>query len=188
MLSLACSAMAQLAVQWLLSAQLILDLAAVAGSLVASLEVVIGIMELVGSLGLPVIETSLLLLLFLLGSHGGVCASGYGSSLVGAVWCHRGGEGAGGNVQVLGGSAVAVAEDSVAGGLAEGSNGTRDVCCRGEGLDGESESTGSVGVLVTEGDSAKQDWSCPRERTEAGHIVGCSMCRNAAVTTSHAME
>lgn len=145
-------------------------------------------MEPVGSLGLPVVETGLLLLLLLFGSHGGVCASGYGSSLVGAVWCHRGGEGAGGNVRVLGRGAVAVAEDSVAGGLAEGSNGTRDVCCRCEGLDGESESTGSVGVLVTEGDSAKQDWSCPREGEEAGHIVGCGMCRNAAGTTSQAME
>lgn len=137
MLGLACSAVAQLAVQWLLSAKLVFDLAAVACGLVASFEAIIGVVKLVRSPGLPVVKTSLLLLLFLLGSHGGVCASGYGSSLVGAVWCHRGGEGAGGNVQVLGGSAVAVAEDSVAGGLAECSNGMRGVCCRCESLDGE---------------------------------------------------
>jgi hypothetical protein len=180
--------MAQLAVQWLLSAQLVLDLAAVAGSLIASLEAIIGVVELVRSLGLPVIKTGLLFLLLLFGSHGGVCASGYSSSLVGAVWCHWSGEGAGGNVQVLGGSAVAVAEDGVAGRLAEGGDCTRGVCCGCKSLDGEAESTGSVGVLVTEGDSAKQDWSCPREGTEAGHIVRCGMCRNAAVTTSHAME
>jgi hypothetical protein len=43
-------------------------------------------------------------------------------------------------------------------------------------LDGEAESTGSVGVLMAEGDSAKQDWSCPREGTEAGHIIGCVVC------------
>jgi hypothetical protein len=106
--------MAQLAVQWLLSAKLVLDLAAVAGSLVASLEVLVGVMELVGSLGLPVVKTGLLLLLLLFGSHGGVCAGGCSSSLVGAVWCYGSGEGTGRNACVLGGSAVAVAEDSTA--------------------------------------------------------------------------
>lgn len=148
----------------------------------------IGLMKLVGSPSLPVVKTSLLLLLLLFGRHGGVCAGGCISSLVGAVRCHWSGEGAGRNVQVLGGSAVAVAEDGAAGRLAERSDGTRGVGCGCKSLDGEAESTGSVGVLMAEGDSAKQDWSCPRERTEAGHIIGCGMCRNdAAVTTSHAM-
>ena len=102
MLSLASGAVAQLAVQWLLSAKLVLDLAAVASSFVAGLEVLVGFVELVGSLGLPVVETGLLLLLLLFGSHGGVCASGYSSSLVGAIWCHWSGECAGRNVQILG--------------------------------------------------------------------------------------
>jgi hypothetical protein len=112
MLGLASGAVAQLAVQWLLSAELVLDLAAVAGGLVAGLKVLVGVVELVRSLGLPVVETGLLLLLLLFGSHGGVCAGGSGSSLVGAVWCYWSGEGAGRNVKILGGSAVAVAEDS----------------------------------------------------------------------------
>jgi hypothetical protein len=138
MLCLAGSAMAQLAVQWLLSAQLVLDLAAVAGSLVASLKVLIRLVELVGSLGLPVSETSLLLLLLFFRSHfGSVCAGGYSSGLVGAVWCHWSGECAGRNVQVLGGSAVAVAEDSTAGRLAKRGDGTWRVCCRCKGLDGK---------------------------------------------------
>jgi hypothetical protein len=89
MLGLAGGAVAQLAVQWLFSAQLVLDLAAVACSLVASLEVLIGVVELVRSLSLPVVETGLLLLLLLFGRHfGGECASGCCSSLVGAVWCY----------------------------------------------------------------------------------------------------
>jgi hypothetical protein len=137
MLSLTSGAMAQLAVQWLLSAELVLNLAAVAGSLVASLEVFVGFVELVRSLGLPVVKTGPLLLLLLFGSHGGVCASGCGCSLVGAVWCHRSGEGVGRNVQVLGGSAVAVAENGAAGRLAERGDGTRGVCCGRESLDGE---------------------------------------------------
>jgi hypothetical protein len=88
-LSLAGGAMAQLAVQWLFSAQLVLDLAAVAGSLVASLEVLIGFMDLVRSLGLPVVKTSLILLLLLFGRHfGGVCAGGCCGGLVGTVWCY----------------------------------------------------------------------------------------------------
>ena len=110
MLSLASSAVAELAVQWLLSAELVLDLAAVAGSLVASLEVLVRIVHLVRSLGLPVVDTgAMLLLLLLFGRHGGVCAGGCSSSLVGAVWSYWSGEGAGRNVGVLGGSAVAVA-------------------------------------------------------------------------------
>jgi len=88
MLGLASSAMAQLAVQWLCSAKLVLDLATMASSLVASLKVVVGVVELVGRLGLPVVETGLLLLLLLFGGHGGVCASGCSGSLVGAVWCY----------------------------------------------------------------------------------------------------
>jgi hypothetical protein len=89
MLSLASGAMAELAVQWLFSAQLVLDLTAVAGSLVASLEVLIGVVELVGCLGLPVVETGLLLLLLFFGRHlSGVCAGGCCSSLVGAIWCY----------------------------------------------------------------------------------------------------
>ena len=108
MLGLASGAVAQLAVQGLLSAELVLDLAAVAGSLVASLEVLIGVVELVGSLGLPVVETGLLFLLLLFGSHGGVSAGGCGSGLVGAVWCYGSRECAGRNVCVFGGSAVAV--------------------------------------------------------------------------------
>ena len=137
MLSLASSAVAQLAVQWLFSTQLVLDLAAVAGSLVASFEAVVGFVELVRSFGLPVVETSLLLLLPLFGSHGGVCASGCSGSLVGAVRCYWSGEGAGGNVCVLGRSGVAVVEDSVAGRLAKCRDGTWSVCCGCKGLDGE---------------------------------------------------
>ena len=137
MLGLASGAMAQLAVQWLFSAKLVLDLAAVASSLVARLEVLVGFVELVGSLGLPVVKTGLLLLLLLFGSHGGVCAGGYCSSLVGAVWGYWSGEGAGRNVGVLGGSAITVAEDSTAGRLAKVGDGSWDVCCGCEGLDSE---------------------------------------------------
>ena len=129
--------MAQLAIQWLFSAQLVLDLAAVAGSLVASLKVLIRFVELVGSLGLPVIKTSLLLLLLLLRGHGGVCAGGCCGSLVGAVRCHWSRECTGRDVQVFGGSTVAVAEDSAAGRLAKGGDGTWGVCCRCKSLDGE---------------------------------------------------
>ena len=130
MLCLAGCAMAQLAVQWLLSAQLVLDFAAVAGSLVASLKVLIGIVELVGSLGFPIIKTSLLLLLLFFGSHfGSVCAGGYSSGLVGAVRCYWSGECARRNVQVFGGSAVAVAEDGAAGRLAKRGDGAWGVCC-----------------------------------------------------------
>jgi hypothetical protein len=121
---------AQLAVQWLLSAKLVLYLAAVAGSFIASLEMLVRFVELVGSLGLPISKTGLLLLLLFFGSHfGGVCAGGYGSGFVGTVWCHWSGERASRNVQVLGGSAVAVAEDGAAGRLAERGDGTWGVCC-----------------------------------------------------------
>lgn len=129
MLGLAGGAMAQLAVQWLFSAQLVLDLAAVAGSLVASLEVLIGLVKLVRSLGLPVVKAGLLLLLLLFGRHGGVCAGGCCSSFVGAIWCYWCGKGAGRIAGVLGGSVEAVAEDSAAGRLAESSDSARGVGC-----------------------------------------------------------
>jgi hypothetical protein len=138
MLGLAGGAVAQLAVQWLFSAQLVLDLAAVACSLVASLEVLIGVVELVRSLSLPVVETGLLLLLLLFGRHfGGECAGGCCSSLVGAVWCYGSRESAGWGVEVLGGSAVAVAKNGAAGRLAEGCDCSRNVGGRCESLDGE---------------------------------------------------
>jgi hypothetical protein len=91
MLSLASSAVAQFAVERLLSADLILDFAAVASCLVAGFEVLVGVMEAVGSLGLPVVETGRVFLRLLFGAHlGGVCAGCGGGGLVGAVgghWC-----------------------------------------------------------------------------------------------------
>jgi len=55
MLSLASGAVAQFAVQRLFSAQLILDFAAVASCFIAGFKVLIGVVKLVGSLGLPVV-------------------------------------------------------------------------------------------------------------------------------------
>lgn len=184
MLGLACSAVAQLAIQWLLSAELVLDFAAVACGFVAGLEVLIGFVNLVGSLGLPVIEASLGLLGLLFGRHlCGVGASGCCSGLVGAVWCYWSGEGAGGGVRVLGGGAVAVAEDGAACSLAERGNRTRNVGGGCESLDGEAEGFGSVDGRVVESCSAKQDWCCPREGAKAGHIMG-GLVYAAVVTTS----
>jgi len=62
MLSLASGAVAQLGVKRLLSAQLVLDLAAVAAGLVSSLEVLVGLVDLVGSTLLPVLDGLLRLL------------------------------------------------------------------------------------------------------------------------------
>jgi len=62
MLSLASGAVAQLGVKRLLSAQLVLDLAAVAAGLVSSLEVLVGLMDLVGSTLLPILDGLLRLL------------------------------------------------------------------------------------------------------------------------------
>lgn len=62
MLGLASGAMAQLGVKRLLSAQLVLDLAAVAAGLVSSLEVLVGLVDLVGSTLLPVLDRLLGLL------------------------------------------------------------------------------------------------------------------------------
>lgn len=53
MLCLAGCAMAELAVQWLLTTQLVLDLAAVAACFVSSLEVVVRIVNLVWCSLLP---------------------------------------------------------------------------------------------------------------------------------------
>jgi hypothetical protein len=70
-LSLASSAMAQLGVKRLLSAQLVLDLAAVAAGLVSSLEVLVGLVDLVRSTLLPILDRLLgLLALCFLGIHG----------------------------------------------------------------------------------------------------------------------
>jgi hypothetical protein len=38
-------------------------------------------------------------------------------------------------------------------------------------LDGEAQGFGSVDCWMMEGDSAKQNWCCPREGAEAGHIM-----------------
>lgn len=55
MLSLARRAMAQFAIQWLCSAELVLDLAAMAAGLVSSLEVLIGLMHAVWRPCLPLV-------------------------------------------------------------------------------------------------------------------------------------
>lgn len=71
MLSLASGAMAQLGVKRLLSAQLVLDLAAVAAGLVSGLEALIGLVDLVGSTLLPILDRLLrLLALGFTGIHG----------------------------------------------------------------------------------------------------------------------
>jgi hypothetical protein len=63
--------MAQLGVKRLLSAQLVLNLAAVAAGLVSSLEVLVGLVNLVGSTLLPILDRLLgLLALCFLGIHG----------------------------------------------------------------------------------------------------------------------
>jgi hypothetical protein len=108
-LSLASGAMAQLAVQRLFPAQLILDFATVASSLVASLEVLVRLVELVRRLGLPVVQTRLLLLLVLFGRHRCVTSRGSSGRLVGAVWRNWSRESSGGDVCVLGRGAIAVA-------------------------------------------------------------------------------
>ena len=61
-LSLASSAVTELGVKRLLSAQLVLDLAAVAAGLVSSLEVLVGLVDLVGSTLLPILNRLLRLL------------------------------------------------------------------------------------------------------------------------------
>lgn len=61
-LGLAGGAVAQLGVERLLSAQLVLDLAAVAAGLVSSLEILIGLVDLVWSTLLPVLNRLLRLL------------------------------------------------------------------------------------------------------------------------------
>lgn len=61
-LSLASGAVAQLGVERLLSAQLVLDLAAVAAGLVSGLEVLIGLVDLVRCTLLPVLDWLLRLL------------------------------------------------------------------------------------------------------------------------------
>ena len=43
-------------------------------------------------------------------------------------------------------------------------------------MDGKAKSFGAVGGRVVESYSAKQDWSCPREGAEAGHIMGGMLC------------
>jgi hypothetical protein len=63
--------MAQLGVKRLLSAQLVLDFAAVAAGLVSSLEVLVGLVDLVGSTLLPILDRLLgLLALGFTGIHG----------------------------------------------------------------------------------------------------------------------
>lgn len=57
MLRLACGAMAKLAVQRLISTQLILDPSTVTGSLVPDLEIIILVMHAVGRAELPVVDT-----------------------------------------------------------------------------------------------------------------------------------
>jgi len=70
-LGLASSAMAQLGVKRLLSAQLVLDLATVAAGLVSSLEVLVGLVDLVRSTLLPILDWLLgLLALCFAGIHG----------------------------------------------------------------------------------------------------------------------
>lgn len=106
-LCLTCRAVAELAVQWLLSAQLVLYLTAMAGSVVAGVEAVVLLVHLVRRAELPVIEALLALLVDLVGIHfrvrgscGGVggSGSGGGDGFVGTVGCLRRGEGAGGDV------------------------------------------------------------------------------------------
>jgi hypothetical protein len=91
MLSLASGAMAQFAVQRLLSANLVLDFATVARCLVAGFEVLVGVVEAVRGLSLPVVEAGRVLLCLLVGAHlGGVCAGSCGGRLVrtvGGHWC-----------------------------------------------------------------------------------------------------
>lgn len=69
MLRLASRAVAQLAIQRLFATQLVLNLAAVACSLVASLEVVVLIVHLVRRAELPVVQTLLALLVDLVRIH-----------------------------------------------------------------------------------------------------------------------
>ena len=69
MLGLTGGAMAQLRIERLLSAQLILDLAAVAAGLVPGLEAVVGVMDPVGCSLLPVLNGLLVLALCLAGIH-----------------------------------------------------------------------------------------------------------------------
>jgi hypothetical protein len=70
-LGLASGAMAQLRVKRLLSAQLVLDLAAVAAGLISGLEVLVGLVDLVGSTLLPILDGLLgLLASCFLGIHG----------------------------------------------------------------------------------------------------------------------
>lgn len=89
MLGLASGAVAQFAVQRLLSANLILDFAAVASCLVAGFEVLIGVVEAVRGLCLPVVEAGRVLLRLLFGAHlGGVCAGCCGGSFVRTVGGH----------------------------------------------------------------------------------------------------
>jgi len=76
MLSLASGAVAQLAVQRLFSTQLVLDFATVAGCLVAGFEMLVGLVKLVRSLGLPVIKTGGVLLRLLVGVHAGDVCTG----------------------------------------------------------------------------------------------------------------
>jgi len=58
MLRLASGAMAQLAVQRLLTAQLVVHLATMAAGLIADLEVLIRLMDLVRRLRLPLVDAS----------------------------------------------------------------------------------------------------------------------------------
>lgn len=89
MLGLASGAVAQFAVQRLLSANLILDFAAVASRLVAGFEVLVGVVEAVRGLCLPVVEAGRVLLRLLFGAHlGGVCAGCCGGSFVRTVGGH----------------------------------------------------------------------------------------------------
>jgi hypothetical protein len=90
MLSLASGAVAQFAVERLLSADLVLDFATVAGCLVAGFKVLVGVVKTVGCFSFPVIDTGGVLLGFLLGAHlGGVCAGCCGGGLVGTVRSYR---------------------------------------------------------------------------------------------------
>lgn len=70
-LCLASRAMAQLAVQWLLSAELVLDFTTVASGVVAGFEVFIGLVHLVWWAELPIVQSFRALLLNLVGIHGG---------------------------------------------------------------------------------------------------------------------
>jgi hypothetical protein len=89
MLGLASGAVAQFAVQRLLSANLILDFATVASRLVAGFEVLIGVVEAVRGFCLPVVEAGRVLLRLLFGAHlGGVCAGCCGGSFVRTVGGH----------------------------------------------------------------------------------------------------